>query len=279
MEPFDSRTLEVVRRFKPREVLDFGSGEHARFGKMLCQEFTGLHVYCVDVKPVEETSCISYLSHELFLEEPARGLERFKDHFDLAHSAIVFHEVCHDYALGEKLGGIDTPEATRILANLFGCLRQGGTFVLTDFVACDLHEFLDRAPYEFLKRTQLRQILESEKHKRLIDTIYDCCIAVDATPDTVELIVERSQTEFGQDPEKIRSLMMRYYVEYERLPAPIIAAAENPFIHLMLILRKYRDHHTKCTINDYREAVVGAGFEVIEEWTPDNMCYQLVCRK
>ncbi len=95
----------------------------------------------------------------------------------------------------------------------------------------------------------------------------------------VELIVERSQIEFDRDPEKIRSLMMRYYVEYERLPAPVIAAAENPFIHLMLILRKYRDHHSKCGISDYRKAVVGAGFEVIEEWTPDNMCYQLVCRK
>jgi hypothetical protein len=197
----------------------------------------------------------------------------------LVYSAIVFHEICHDYNLGEKLGRVNTPEATRILANLFNCLHQNGTFIVTDFVACDLYEFLNRVPYEFLKSKQLPQILESKKYRRLIDTIYGCCIAMDPTPNAVESIVERSQIEFGQDPEKIRNLMMRYYVEYERFTFSLLAATEDPFIHLILLLRKYRDHHTRCTINDNREAVVCAGFEVTEEWTPDNLCYQLVCRK
>ncbi len=271
MEPFDSKTLEIVRRLKPREVLDFGSGESAKFANMLCRELGDLHVYCVDVKPVKETPRIFYLSHDLFLEEPSYGLERFKDHFDLAHSAFVFHEICHDYDLGEKLGGVNTPEASRILANLFHCLHQDATFILTDFVACDL--------YEFLKRTRYSHILESEEHKRLVGIIYDRCIVVDATPDAVEFVAESSQTEFGQDPGKIRDLMMRYYVRYERLPYSFIVATEDPFIHLLLLLRKYRDHHTRCTIDDYRQAVVCAGFEVVEEWTPDNMGYQLVCRK
>lgn len=271
MEPFDSKTLEIIRRLEPREVLDFGSGKSAKIANMLCREFANLHVYCVDTEPVKETSCISYLSYDLFLEEPAYRLERFKDHFDLAHSAFVFHEICHDYDLGEKLGGVNTPEAARILANLLRCLRQGGTFILTDFVACDF--------YQFLEKTQYRHMLESEKHKRLVDMIYDRCIAVDVTSDAVEFVAEYSQTEFGQDPEKIRSLMMRYYVEYDRLPYSFIVATEDSFLHLLLLLRKYRDHHARCTIDDYRKAVIRAGFEVVEEWTPDNMGYQLVCRK
>ena len=271
MEPFDSKTLEILRCLKPREVLDFGSGIRARFAHILCREFANVHVWCVDVEPVEETTRISYLSHELFLEEPAYRLERLKGHLDLAHSAFVFHEICHDYDLGEKLGGIHTPEAAKILANLFYCLRQGGTFILADFVACGFYQFLGKTPY--------RHMLESEKHKRLVDMVYDRCIAADATPKAVELVAGYVQTEFGQDPEQIRDLMTRYYVEYRRLPSSLIASMEDPLVRLLLLPRKYRDHHTRCTTDDYRKAVVRAGLEIVEEWTPDSMSYQWVCRK
>jgi SAM-dependent methyltransferase len=263
--------MHLIEQLQPKRMLDFGSGNPPRLAIAACNRVPELEAWCVDEYRVEERSRIYSLPSRLFMVHPSSELKEFENKFDFAHSAFVFHEICDDWERGEQKGGIHTPEAWNVLSSIYRCLRNGGCFELVDYVACEF--------YHFLNASGKQQVLQDAKHKKLADTVYEACICTEPAGEDLEAVVGLLASEFGRGQAEMKSLLLRLFMEYPRLPGPQIAAEKDELIRLILHFRKYKDHHTRCPPDKYKERIREVGFHNCELWTPDGTRYQFICIK
>jgi hypothetical protein len=271
MEPFDSQSIHLIKQLRPKKMLDFGSGNPPRFAITACDRFPELEIWCVDVQPVEEHQRIYFLPNTLFIETSSGKLEKLRNTFNFAHSAFAFHEICSDWERGEQIGGIHTPEAKKALSSIYLCLQTGALFELIDYVACEF--------YDFLQASRRYWVLKDSKFKKLADIVYEACIRTEPTEHDFAPVVTLLVSEFGRDQAEMQSLLLRLFVEYPRLPGPQIAAEKDELIRLIMHFRKYKDHHTRCPPDRYKERLREVGFRISESWTPDGTRYQFLCTK
>lgn len=267
MEPFDSRSRQLVAALTPGRILDFGCGTPPRFILEILAEHPTIEALCVDAEPVDGADGIACLESSVFLEA-ARSQDLLP--VDYARASFVFHEICDDLTRGEEIGGIHTPEGLTALTALFSCLAPGGLLDLIDVVTCEFDDYL---------RKTRPDILESTGPRKLADAVYLRCICKRPGPGDIQEVAEIAGRELGRDPSDTALVLHRLFVEYPPLRGPERAAEKDEFVRLLMHFRKYKDHHVRCPVEVYEDRLQQAGFTLRERWTPDQMRFQFVCAK